>query len=109
MSFFSPGQVSGQAINLWNVGPQSSSGAGQSQNGNGGSVNFGQLLLDGLNNVNNLQQQHQNLVLKSVTDPQNVNAHDIMIAQAEANMALNITKNVVDRVIQAYKSIITVR
>jgi flagellar hook-basal body complex protein FliE len=105
---FSPDQVSGNTINLWRTNPRHVAGFGDQQS-SGGSVGFGQMLFDGLNQVNNLQQEHSKLAVQAVTDPTSINAHDLTIAEAKASLALNITKNVVDRVIRAYQDIINVR
>ncbi len=110
MSFFSPEQVSGQTINLWRTDPRHVAGSGdRAQNGAGAQQNFGQMLMDGLNQVNDLQHQQSKLTIQAITDPKSVNAHDVTIAQAKASLALSITKNVVDRVIRAYQDIINIR
>jgi flagellar hook-basal body complex protein FliE len=67
------------------------------------------MVMDELNTVNNLQLKSDELSRRLVTDPDSVDVHDVTIALAEANMALNITKAVVDRVIRAYRDIITAR
>lgn len=103
-----PGQVSGNTINLWRTNPRHVAGFGEQQQA-GGDTGFGQLLFDGLNQVNSLQQEHSKLAVQAITDPKSINAHDLTIAEAKANLALNITKNVVDRVIRAYQDIINVR
>lgn len=103
-----PDQASGNTINLWRTNPRHVAGFGEQQSG-GGSTGFGQMLFDGLNQVNDLQQEHSKLAVQAITDPTSINAHDLTIAQAKASLALNITKNVVDRVIRAYQDIINVR
>jgi len=42
-------------------------------------------------------------------DPDSVDAHDVTIAMAKANMSLNITRTVLDRVVRAWKDIINTR
>ena len=44
-----------------------------------------------------------------ITDPDSVDVHDVTIALAEANLALSMTKAVVDRALAAYREIINVR
>jgi flagellar hook-basal body complex protein FliE len=44
-----------------------------------------------------------------ITDPDSVDVHDVTISLAEANMALNITKAVLDRVVRAYRDITSAR
>jgi len=109
MNFLAPNQVSGNTINLWRTDPRHLAGFGESGGQAGSGGGFGQMLMDGLNQVNDLQQQHAKLAVQAITDPSSINAHDLTIAEAKANMALNITKNVVDRVIRAYQDIINVR
>ncbi|TVR90683.1 MAG: flagellar hook-basal body complex protein FliE [Spirochaetaceae bacterium] len=70
---------------------------------------FGEMVMDGLNQVNALEHQHADLSVRAIVDPDSVNPHDVTIAAAKAEMALNITKNVVDRVVQAYRDITNVR
>jgi len=65
--------------------------------------------MDSLNSVNSMQQTSEALSIQAVIDPESVNAHDVTIAAAKASMSLSITKNVVDRVIQAYREIQSVR
>jgi flagellar hook-basal body complex protein FliE len=70
---------------------------------------FGELLLKALNQVNDSQVTAVDLAQKMVTDPDSVNVHDVTIALAEANMALSMTKAIVDRALAAYREIINVR
>ena len=83
-------------------------GAGQSS-GAASTQSFGSLLLDSLNSVNAMQQTSEALSVQSIVDPESVNTHDVTIAAAKASMSLSITKNVVDRVIQAYREIQNLR
>lgn len=70
---------------------------------------FRDSLMDSLNDVNNLQRQHEELSVQAVVNPESVDAHDLTIAAAQANLSLNITKNIIDRVIQAYRDITNLR
>jgi flagellar hook-basal body complex protein FliE len=74
-----------------------------------GEQSFGNMLFDALNEVNDLQNNAQDLATIASINPSAVDAHDVSIASAKATMALNLTKNVVDRVIQAYREITTLR
>lgn len=67
------------------------------------------MLFEGLNGVNQAQQQHAELSVQALIDPDSVNPHDVTIAGAKANMTLNIARNVVDRVIRAYRDVINIR
>jgi flagellar hook-basal body complex protein FliE len=70
---------------------------------------FGELLLKALNQVNDSQVTAVDLAQQMITDPDSVDVHDVTIALAEANMALSMTKAVVDRALAAYREIINVR
>lgn len=70
---------------------------------------FRNLLFDSLNGVNQLQQEHADLSVRALIDPESVNPHDITIAGAKASLSLNVARNVVDRVIRAYRDITNVR
>jgi len=70
---------------------------------------FGSMLIESLNDVNAMQQTSEALSVQAVVNPESVNTHDVTIAAAKASMSLSITKNVVDRVIQAYREIQNVR
>ena len=73
------------------------------------SKDFGSLLMQGLNDVNSSQKAYEQLSVQAITDPDSVDPHDITIAGAEANLSLNIAKNVIDRVIRAYRDITSLR
>ena len=70
---------------------------------------FGELLLNALNTVNDSQVTAVDLAQQMITDPDSVDVHDVTIALAEANLALSMTKAVVDRALAAYREIINVR
>jgi flagellar hook-basal body complex protein FliE len=107
-SFLQPEQARGDQFVLSRTHPTHRAGRGEPPQSAGG-ANFGQALMNSLNDVNGAQQEHERLTVQSIIDPESVNAHDVTIASAKANMTLNITRNVVDRVIQAYRSITTLR
>jgi flagellar hook-basal body complex protein FliE len=70
---------------------------------------FGEMLIRNLEQVNSLEQTHQELSVQSIINPDSVNPHDVTIAASKANMALSITKAVVDRALQAYQEIKNLR
>ena len=70
---------------------------------------FRDALVGSLEEVNGAQVAHEELSVQAVLDPESVEAHDLTIAAAKANVALGITRNVVDRVIQAYRDITNLR
>ena len=66
---------------------------------------FAAKVFEKLNQVNAIQQESMELTRRMTVDPDSVDAHDVMMSLAEANMSLNITKAVLDRVIRAYRDI----
>ncbi len=104
-------QVSGHKILLNRTDPRHIAGSGARRAGADPSAggDFGRVMMNGLSRVNDLQQESLKLSQQMITDPDSVDAHDVTITLAEANMALNITKTVVDRVIRAYRDIISAR
>ena len=66
---------------------------------------FKSKVLEKLNQVNAIQKESENLTQQMVMDPDSVDAHEIMMSLAQANMSLNITKAVIDRVIRAYREV----
>jgi flagellar hook-basal body complex protein FliE len=70
---------------------------------------FEDTMLKTLDKVSAYQQISSNLAQKAITDPGSVDIHDITIAQAEASTALNITRNVLSRIVQGWKDIINTR
>ncbi|AEJ61208.1 flagellar hook-basal body complex subunit FliE [Spirochaeta thermophila DSM 6578] len=70
---------------------------------------FSRLLFEALDGVNSLQQKSALLSQQMITDPDSLDPHDVTIAMAKANLALSITKSVVDRAVQAYREILSLR
>jgi flagellar hook-basal body complex protein FliE len=70
---------------------------------------FEDSMLQALDKVSSYQQTSSNLTQAAITDPDSVDIHDITIAQAEASMSLNITRNVLSRIVQGWKDIINTR
>ena len=70
---------------------------------------FSNMLFNSLEDVNDLQQSHEELSVQSIINPDSVDPHDVTLAAAKANLSLNITKGVVDRVLQAYREISNLR
>jgi flagellar hook-basal body complex protein FliE len=70
---------------------------------------FGKLFSRALGRVNDLQLIATEMGQKLITDPDTVDVHDVTIAMAEANLALSMTRSVVDRAIRAYREIISIR
>ena len=100
----------GDVVTMARTNPKHLAGVDE-QPAEAGSVEsaFGELLLKALNKVNDSQVTAVDLAQQMITDPDSVDVHDVTIALAEANMALSMTKAVVDRALAAYREIINVR
>ncbi|GHU01688.1 hypothetical protein FACS1894147_02010 [Spirochaetia bacterium] len=70
---------------------------------------FADAMLRALDNVSTEQQFSADLIESAITDPGSVDTHDITIAQAKANLSLNIARNVLSRVVQGWRDIINTR
>lgn len=111
MSIFGPSQVSGDIVQLKRTSPQHLDSAGQTGpvGGTKPKNGFQNMLLNAINGVNDVTQKSLSLEQQAIVNPKSVNAHDVMIALAESNMAVSLTKAVTDRVLRAYQDIINVR
>lgn len=70
---------------------------------------FEDALLKAMDGVNADQQKTSNLIQQMVVAPDSVNAHDVTIAMAEANLSLNLAKTILNRVVTAWKDVINTR
>jgi flagellar hook-basal body complex protein FliE len=73
------------------------------------SGSFEDAMLKALDTVSAQQQAPGDLIQAALTEPGSVDVHDITIAQAKAAMSLNITRTVLNRVVQGWKDIINTR
>ena len=122
MTFIDPTQVVGDIVKLARTNPRHLGGIGEPAasagaafpGGQAGATSvveqkFGDLLMGALGSVNDSQRTAMNLSQKMVTDPTSVNVEDVTIALADANLALSMTKAIVDRALAAYREIINIR
>ena len=70
---------------------------------------FMDAMLGALDKVSAYQQHSSNMSQAAFLDPDSVNVEDVTIAMAEANMSLNITRNVLSRLVQSWRDIINTR
>jgi flagellar hook-basal body complex protein FliE len=70
---------------------------------------FEDVMLQALDKVSGDQQFSATLAQAAITDPGSVDIHDITIAQAKAGMSLNITRTVLNRIVQGWRDIINTR
>jgi flagellar hook-basal body complex protein FliE len=70
---------------------------------------FDDAMLQALDRVNALQQAPAYLAQQEIIDPDSVDVHDITKAQADADLALDITRTILNRIVQAWKDVINTR
>ena len=70
---------------------------------------FEETMLKALDKVSDYQKQYQYIYEQAIIDPESVNVEDIAMAEASANLSLNIARTVLNRVVQAWKDIINTR
>ncbi|MHB9291421.1 putative flagellar hook-basal body complex protein FliE [Hollandina sp. SP2] len=73
------------------------------------SGNFEDAMLRALDKVSGDQQRASDLIQTAITEPGSVDVHDITIAQAKASMSLNISRTVLNRLVQGWKDLINTR
>ena len=70
---------------------------------------FEEAMLGALDKVNGYQQFASNMNQTALLDPDSVNVEDVSMAMAEASMSLNITRNVLNRIVQGWRDLINTR
>lgn len=70
---------------------------------------FETAMLQALDKVSGAQQYAGVLQQEAIINPDAVNVHDITIAEAMASMSLNITNNILSRMVQGWRDIINTR
>jgi len=70
---------------------------------------FGNLMAAAIGKVSDRQLEAEKLFVRMITNPDEVEPHDVTIAMAQANMSLNLTKTILDRAVKAYNDIIAMR
>ncbi|POR04728.1 hypothetical protein AU468_02630 [Alkalispirochaeta sphaeroplastigenens] len=109
MSIMNPAGMNRQALQVARTHQNHLPGRTEPLQSRGEPADFRDALLRGLEDVNAHQKAHEELSVQAVVRPESVDAHDLTIAAAKANTSLSIAKNVVDRVIQAYRDITSLR
>ncbi len=112
MALIDPAMAYGDVVRLARTNPRHLTGAGEQAAATARGATeqkFGTLLMNALGSVNDSQLTAMDLSQKMITDPSSVNVEDVTIALADANLALSMTKAIVDRALAAYREIINVR
>ena len=104
-----PEAVTGDVVQLKRSRPRHFDGNGQIGAAPVKSGSFGEMVNDALNSANNAENESSGLMQKMITEPDSVNVHDVTIAMAKAEMAVGLTKAVIDGAVKAYKEIISTR
>jgi|GEM_PF-1490171 len=74
-----------------------------------GAPSFEDALLKAMDGVSSAQNKSDDLLRRVVADPDSVDAQDVTIAMAEANMSLNLAKTIMSRIVTAWKDVINTR
>jgi flagellar hook-basal body complex protein FliE len=70
---------------------------------------FDEVMLKALDRVSGYQTQAEYIHQQAILDPESVDVHQVADAEAKASMALNITRTILNRVVQAWKDVINTR
>ena len=110
MDIFNSSQVTGHKVGLNLTNTKHLSGnLERNQLEDPSDSGFANAMLKALNGANSAQLESSALTQQMLIDPESVDSHDVTIAMAKANMAVSMTKSVVDGAIKAYKEIINLR
>jgi len=74
-----------------------------------GEGGFEEALLSAMDGVSSYQNESEDLIQRMIVDPDSVDAQDVTIAMAEANLSLNLAKTILSRVVTAWKDVINTR
>ena len=83
--------------------------SGEDSGASAGGASFQDALLKAMDGVSASQTKSDSLLQKVVADPNSVDAQDVTIAMAEANMSLNLAKTILSRIVTAWKDVINTR
>ena len=70
---------------------------------------FTEAMLGALDKVSAYQQFASNIGQAALLDPDSVDPQDVTVAQAYASVSLNITRNVLNRLVQSWRDLINTR
>jgi len=74
-----------------------------------GAGTFEDAMLQALDKVSATQQHASALTQEAIVNPDAVDAHDVTIAQGMAAMSLDITRTVLNRLVQSWNNLINTR
>ncbi|MDR1351682.1 MAG: flagellar hook-basal body complex protein FliE [Treponema sp.] len=70
---------------------------------------FEDTMLRAIDKVSASQNFAATLAQQAITDPDSIDPHDLTIAQAEAQMSLNISRTILNRIVQGWRDLINTR
>ena len=70
---------------------------------------FSENMLNALDQVSAYQQTASNMIQDAIINPDMYDPHDITIAQGMASMSLNMTRNILNRIVQSWRDLINTR
>jgi len=70
---------------------------------------FTDTMLNALDQVSSHQQIASEMIQDAIVNPDLYDPHDITIAQSMASMSLNMTRNILNRLVQGWRDIINIR
>lgn len=92
-------------MRIHNLGQNVTQGLGRAQGAAGGNGDdFAQTLMDAIQEVNQAQADSRNLQNSAIAG-QPVEPHDVMISMERASMAMQLTLQVRNKVLEAYQEI----
>lgn len=102
--------VTGDLVKMAATNPAHLGSDGKAAKSGGSSeVSFERALIKALDGVNAKQSNSTQITQAMLTDPDSVDPHDVTIAQAEANLSLNIARTVMDRIVKGWKELVNSR
>ena len=70
---------------------------------------FEQSMLQALDKVSGAHKFASDLQQQAIINPDSVDIHDVTMAQAQSDMALGITRNILSRLVQGWRDLINTR
>ena len=101
--------MDGLGLSALDIGLARAGGASTRKPPATGEGSFENALLKAMDGVNADQNKTSNLIEQMVVAPDSVNAHDVTIAMAEANLSLNLARTILDRITRGWKEVINTR
>jgi flagellar hook-basal body complex protein FliE len=74
-----------------------------------GAGTFQDAMLQALDRVSGTQQYASRLSQEALVNPHLVDVHDLTIAMGQAEMSLDITRNILNRMVQSWRDLINTR